>query len=228
MNVTQCDIVNVTHVDEQGRKSKGLHFLPFAGLHLRGGPWNTTNVAFQFLEAELGFYLHTYMWRRLGLAEPVWNGGIMVNALTHDGTLRLLRRVVAKERLAVYHSLEMRHEDIPDGAVVLRAYPHGLPQTYFGKHPQVRIYRKNNLMDHPHCCECFSDHECVLVMQTPMLVCPWAEDVENWDFSIDECDYALPVIFFEMEVRWGGRSWKEKLVLIRWYHAMNLDAMPVW
>jgi hypothetical protein len=49
----------------------------------------------------------------------------------------LLDCCIDKGRIKPFLSLELHHPDVPDGAIVIKAYPFGKTHTFFGKNPQV-------------------------------------------------------------------------------------------
>jgi hypothetical protein len=72
--------------------------------------------------------------------EPRWNdNGVLVNPMSTVAMTNLLDACIVKNRVVPFLSLEMRHPNVPDGAIVLRAYPFGKKHKFFGKNPQVNV-----------------------------------------------------------------------------------------
>jgi hypothetical protein len=62
--------------------------------------------------------------------------GKLLNPISKHDTLALLDRVIPTGKVDVYNSLVMDYEEVPDGEVVILAYPLK-ERPYFGNNPQV-------------------------------------------------------------------------------------------
>jgi hypothetical protein len=61
-----------------------------------------------------------------------------MNQVSKKDNLVMLERVIPSGKVDLYNSLELHYKDIPDGKVVLQAYPLE-SRKYYGKNPQVHM-----------------------------------------------------------------------------------------
>ena len=74
--------------------------------------------------------------------EPQWNAnGVLMNRMSNVDMTALLDACIVKHRIRPFMSLELHHPNVPDGAIVIRAYPFGKKHTFFGNNPQVNVLK---------------------------------------------------------------------------------------
>jgi hypothetical protein len=169
--------------------------------------------------------------------------GKLLNPVSKQDNMAMLDQVVVKGKVAMYNSLVMDYDDVPDGEVVMLAYP--LPKRkYFGNNPQVHVlpmYYNLVTVDVFSCCFVLQLLANVMLLywyiptiplifglQTPIILCPWSKGMEAWPFSYDEAQYAIPVAFFEARFEFDDCFYITRLAFVQHLAKLNVDAMPAW
>jgi hypothetical protein len=58
----------------------------------------------------------------------------------------------------------------------------------------------------------------MIVLQTPVMVCPWNLGMTEWPFNYNEAEYGVPILFFETTVEFENEFRTMRLALVQWLH----------
>jgi hypothetical protein len=60
-----------------------------------------------------------------------------------------------------------------------------------------------------------------VLWQTPVIVCPWSIGVKEWELNYAEAEYAIPILYFEVEVELETEFRTMRLALVQWLHVFD-------